>query len=241
MPRTSQRLLRGRQREPARHGRGELRRPSRSRRDGRAFPGRRLGRSRRLSLGGGTPITILSRAERHSRASGQSITDATTRRGRAVRPGATAQGRADRHDHAAVRHATADMKLALRSNGDRVVLNDSRSGTTWAVQSERPADQQLERPHRAEGPAAAAAAAERGHPAAGRASRSCRRSRSTTISGARPGRTQPAACAAQRLRPERRCHLDHRRHGDQPERSATSTSSTTTRSCRSRWPPMRAA
>ena len=29
----------------------------------------------------------------------------------------------------------ANMKITLRSNGDRVVLNDSRSGATWAVQS----------------------------------------------------------------------------------------------------------
>lgn len=32
-------------------------------------------------------------------------------------------------------HTTSDMKLVLRSNGSRVVLNDSRSGATWAVQS----------------------------------------------------------------------------------------------------------
>jgi large repetitive protein len=32
-------------------------------------------------------------------------------------------------------HSTAGMKLVLRSNGSRVVLNDSRSGATWAVQS----------------------------------------------------------------------------------------------------------
>jgi len=30
---------------------------------------------------------------------------------------------------------TANMKLTLRSNGNRVVLNDSRSGATWAVQA----------------------------------------------------------------------------------------------------------
>jgi large repetitive protein len=32
-------------------------------------------------------------------------------------------------------HTTSGMKLVLRSNGSRVVLNDSRSGATWAVQS----------------------------------------------------------------------------------------------------------
>jgi hypothetical protein len=31
---------------------------------------------------------------------------------------------------------TANMKLTLRSNGNRVVLNDSRSGATWAVQAD---------------------------------------------------------------------------------------------------------
>ncbi|HEY5229629.1 MAG TPA: Ig-like domain-containing protein, partial [Galbitalea sp.] len=32
-------------------------------------------------------------------------------------------------------HTTSGMKLVLRSNGDRVVLNDSHSGAAWAVQS----------------------------------------------------------------------------------------------------------
>jgi hypothetical protein len=88
-----------------------------------------------LSLGASTPTTLLR---------GQS--------GVAARPlsvggceyGAWTGGRAWRSCPAdgaagktmALSGTSVGMKLALRSNGGRVVLNDSRSGTAWAVQSD---------------------------------------------------------------------------------------------------------
>jgi hypothetical protein len=87
-----------------------------------------------LSLGASSPTTLVS---------GKSGTPARPMSANGCDYAAWTGGQAWRHcaaDPAAgttmpLSHTSAGMKLVLRSNGSRVVLNDSRSGATWAVQS----------------------------------------------------------------------------------------------------------
>ncbi len=211
-------LCRRREREPARHGRRNLARDTTGERDRRADTGGRL-------CGTGRPLAWRWDAE-HPPAWAERDRHASDVGGRMRLCGvdgrprlARVRGRwADGHDHGAVRDVPGDeARAALQREPGRAQRLALRGGVGSSV--ERPTHQQLGRPDRAEGPAAATAEEERGHAApGGEATAPARRNRR------QPWRTPgPRECpsgVAERLRSERRCHLDHRRVGDRPERRA---------------------